>query len=123
VRFRHPLTLAAVGVLFLAVVAGAEGKRFEGYASGYIGPDHSFVVGDGFDLVFIDHQRSFTPYRVCWHLLHHSHHRCWFGETARAGGKDRIFTAAPSSVGTYIVKWTVNHRRKALWRFHNGVGD
>lgn len=122
-RFRHLLTLAVVGVFSFAAVAGAEGKRFEGYARGYIGPDHSFVVGDGFDLVFIDHQRSYTPYRVCWHRLHHSHHRCWRGETGRAGRKDQIFTAAPSSVGTYIVKWTVNHHRKALWRFHNGVGD
>lgn len=122
-RFRRLLTLAVAGVFFLATVAGAEGKRFEGYTGGNIGPDHSFVVGDGFDLVFIDHQRSYTPYRVCWHRLHHSHHRCWLGETGPAGRKDRIFTAAPSSVGTYIVKWTVNHRRKALWRFHNGVGD
>ncbi len=122
-RFRHLLTLVVAGVFFLAAVAGAEGKRFEGYTRGYIGPDHSFVVGDGFDLVFIDHQRSYTPYRVCWHRLHHSHHRCWLGETGPAGRKDRIFTAAPSSVGTYIVKWTVNHHRKALWRFHNGVGD
>jgi hypothetical protein len=123
VRLRHLLTLTVVGVFFLAAVAGAEGKRFEGYTRGYIGPDHNFVVGDGFDLVFIDHQRSYTPYRVCWHRLHYSHHRCWLGETGPAGRKDRIFTAAPSSVGTYIVKWTVNHRRKALWRFHNGVGD
>jgi hypothetical protein len=123
VRFRHLLTLAVIGVFLLAAVAGAQGKRFEGYARGSIGPDHSFVVGDGFDLIFIDHQRSYTPYRVCWHRLHHSHHRCWLGETGPAGRKDRIFTAAPSSVGTYIVKWTVNHRRKALWHFHNGVGD
>lgn len=122
-RFRRSLILAVIGVFFLAVVAGAEGKRFEGYASGSTGPDHNFVVGDGFTLVFIDQKDSFTPYRVCWHRLHHSHHRCWFGETGRAGSKDRIFTAAPSSVGTYIIKWTVNHRRKALWRFHNGVGD
>ena len=122
-RFRLSLILAVIGVFFLTVVAGAEGKRFEGYASGSTGPDHNFVVGDGFTLVFIDQKDSFTPYRVCWHRLHHSHHRCWFGETGRAGSKDRIFTAAPSSVGTYIIKWTVNHRRKALWRFHNGVGD
>jgi hypothetical protein len=45
------------------------------------------------------------------------------GETGPRGKKDRIFTAAPSNVGTYIVKWTVNHRRKALWRFYNGIGD
>lgn len=121
--FRHLLTLAVVGVAFLATAAGAEGKRFEGYTSGSTGPDHTFVVGDGFSLVFIDHQLSYTPYRVCWHRLHQSHHRCWLGETGPAGRRDRIFTAAPSSVGTYIVKWTVNHRRKALWRFHNGVGD
>ena len=122
-RFRPLLILALVGALCLASVAAAQAKRFEGYTGGYIGPDHSFVVGDGFSLVFVDHQRSFTPYRVCWHRLHHSHHRCWQGETGPAGRKDRIFTAAPSFVGTYIVKWTVNHRRKALWRFRNGVGD
>lgn len=122
-RIRHLLILVVAGVFILGAIAGAEGKRFEGYTRGYIGPDHSFVVGDGFDLVFIDHQRSYTPYRVCWHRLHHSHHRCWRGETGPAGRKDRIFTEAPSSVGTYIVKWTVNHRRKALWRFYNGIGD
>jgi hypothetical protein len=54
---------------------------------------------------------------------HHGHHRCWYGETASAGQKDRIFTAAPSSVGTYVVKWTVRHHRKAKWQFFNGVGD
>lgn len=101
----------------------AQGKRFEGYTAGVIGPDHSFVVGDGFSLVFIDHQRSFTPYRVCWHRLHHSHHRCWVGETGRRGQKDKIFTAAPSHVGKYIVKWTVHHHRKAQWWFNNGPGD
>jgi hypothetical protein len=123
VPFRRLLILAVVGVTFLATAACAEGKRFEGYTSGSAGSDHTFVVGDGFSLVFIDHQRSSTPYRVCWHRLHHSHHRCWLGETGPTGQRDRIFTAAPSSVGTYIVKWTVNHRRKAVWRFHNGIGD
>jgi len=110
-------------LLGLAVPGAAQAKRFEGYAKGFIGPDHSFVVGDGFDLVFVDHQQSFTPYRVCWHRLHHAHHRCWTGETGPRGKKDRIFTAAPDQVGKYIVKWTVNGHRKARWWFHNGVGD
>lgn len=115
--------MVAALLLGLGVSASAQEKRFEGYAKGFIGPDHSFVVGDGFDLVFIDHRQSFTPYRVCWHRLHHANHRCWFGETGSRGTKDRIFTAAPDHVGRYIVKWTVNHRRKARWWFYNGVGD
>ncbi|HET7443061.1 MAG TPA: hypothetical protein VFJ57_00225 [Solirubrobacterales bacterium] len=112
-------------VLFVAsaAAASAEAKRFSGYTEGYIGPDHDFVVGDGFSLVFVDRRQSNTPYRVCWHRLHHAHHRCWLGETGAAGRLDRIFTAAPGSVGTYIVKWSVRGHRKARWTFHNGVGD
>lgn len=123
VSFPRILILVAVGVTLLAPAASADGKRFEGFTSGSAGPDHTFVVGDGFSLVFVDHRHSYTPYRVCWHRLHHSHHRCWLGETGPAGRRDRIFTAAPSFVGDYIVKWTVNGHRKALWRFHNGIGD
>jgi hypothetical protein len=33
-------------LLGLAVTATAQGKRFEGYTEGFIGPDHSFGVGD-----------------------------------------------------------------------------
>jgi hypothetical protein len=100
VSFPRILILAAVGVTLFATAASADGKRFEGFTSGSIGPDHTFVVGDGFSLVFVDHRHSYTPYRVCWHRLHHSHHRCWLGETGPTGRRDRIFTAAPSFVGT-----------------------
>jgi hypothetical protein len=118
----------AIAILIVLAVAStaaasAEAERFSGYTEGYIGPDHSFVVGDGFSLVFIDRRRSETPYRVCWHRLHHARHRCWLGEADAAGRPDRIFTSAPGSVGTYIVKWSVQNRRKARWTFHNGVGD
>jgi hypothetical protein len=125
VAVRARAILLSVAVLLLGLVGSspAQAHRFEGYASGYIGADHSFVVGDGFDLVFIDHRQSYTPYRVCWHRLHHAHHRCWHGETGPRGKKDRIFTAAPDHVGKYLVKWTVNGHRKARWWFHNGVGD
>lgn len=92
----------------------APAKRFEGYVAGTAtGKGHHFVVGDGLNLVFVDQQQSFTGYRVCWHRLKHPHHRCWLGETGRSGHKDRIFVPAPSHYGTYIVKWTVRHRRKA----------
>lgn len=112
----------ALAMVSLAA-ATADGKRFSGYTEGYIGPDHSFVVGDGFSLVFIDRRQSDTPYRVRWHRLHQAHHRCWLGKTSAAGRPDRIFTSAPSSVGTYVVKWSVRSHRKARWTFHNGVGD
>jgi hypothetical protein len=41
VQSRLLLTLVLVGV-FLTAAASADGKRFEGYTRGYIGPDHSF---------------------------------------------------------------------------------
>ena len=108
----------------LAATASASGGRFSGYVGGAVtGAGHHFVVGDGLNLVFVDNKESFTPYRVCWHLLHHSAHRCWSGETGAAGRKDRVFTAAPGQVGTFLVKWTVRGHRKAAWSFYNGVGD
>ena len=117
--------LLFVSLLFLlASVATADARRFDGYVGGAAtGKGHHFVVGDGINLVFLDRRQSFTAYRVCWHRLHHSHHRCWSAETGRRGHKHRIFTAAPSFVGTYVVKWSVKGRRKARWSFHNGVGD
>jgi hypothetical protein len=121
---RLGLTFLSFSCLALVVASVAVAGRFDGYVGGAAsGKGHHFVVGDGINLVFVDHRHSFTPYRVCWHRLHHSHHRCWRGETGHAGRKDRIFTAAPSFAGTYIVKWAVRHRRKAIWRFSNGVGD
>lgn len=118
------LTVIVAGSFAFAFPSIAAADRFEGYVGGVAsGKGHHFVVGDGINLVFIDRRQSFTAYRVCWHRLHHSHHRCWHGETGRRGNKDRIFTAAPSFAGTYIVKWTVRHHRKAIWHFSNGVGD
>lgn len=122
--YRLILVFIVTIALVLAIGSTAAAKRFDGYVGGVAsGKGHDFIVGNGLNLVFVDRRESFTPYRVCWHRLHHSHHRCWSGETGNRGRKDRIFTAAPSVVGTYIVKWTVRHRRKAIWRFHNGVGD
>jgi hypothetical protein len=120
------ILVVAVLVLIALIVgaAAANTKRFEGYVGGTAsGRGHHFVVGDGLNLVFVDRQRSHTAYRVCWHRLGHGYHRCWFAETGLAGHKERIFTAAPSRAGTYIVKWTVDRHRKAIWRFDNGVGD
>lgn len=122
---RRFLVLLLMALAVLSVTASPTlAARFEGYVAGVAtGKGHRFVVGDGVNLVFVDRRRSFTSYRVCWHRLKHVHHRCWLGETGRRGRKDRIFASAPSRSGTYIVKWTVRHRRKAIWTFYNGVGD
>ena len=74
------LAVLVTSCLALATPSFAAGSRFDGYVGGAAsGKRHHFVVGDGINLVFVDRQRSFTPYRVCWHRLHHSHHRCWLG--------------------------------------------
>jgi len=122
---RRLLVLLLTAFTALSVTASsASTPRFEGYVGGAAtGKGHHFVVGDGLNLVFVDRRRSFTGYRVCWHRLKHAHHRCWLGETGRRGRKDRIFVPAPPRSGRYIVKWTVRHRREAIWTFYNGVGD
>jgi hypothetical protein len=121
---RCALILLITCLLAGATASAAGASRFAGYVGGAVtGAGHQFYVGDGLNLVFLDSKQSFTPYRVCWHRLHRSHHRCWSGETGPAGKKDRIFTAAPQGVGPYLVKWTVRGHRKAAWRFDNGVGD
>lgn len=121
---RIALIFTVVVLALGSTASAASASRFSGYvAGGVTGAGHNFVVGDGLFLVFVDGEQSSTPYRVCWHQLHHSHHRCWTGVTGAAGTKDRIFTAAPIAAGTFLVKWTVNHHRKATWRFTNGVGD
>lgn len=110
--------------LSFVLPSAAAGNRFEGYVGGAAtGKGHHFVVGDGINLVFVDRTSSFTSYRVCWHRLHHHHRRCWDGETGPEGRPDRIFTAAPSFSGVYIVQWSVGGHRRAQWRFYNGVGD
>lgn len=122
---RRLVLIASIACALLgATASAAAGSRFAGYVAGVAtGAGHDFVVGDGLYLVFVDTKESFTPYRVCWHRLHHPQHRCWSGETGPAGKKDRIFTAAPGAAGPYLVKWTVRHHRKAAWRFVNAVGD
>jgi hypothetical protein len=122
---RRLALIALIALALLHDTASAQATpRFAGWVAGAAtGAGHNFVVGDGLLLVFVDTKESDTPYRVCWHLVHHAQHRCWSGKTAAAGVKDRIFTAAPQAVGTYLVKWTIRHSRKATWRFSNGVGD
>jgi hypothetical protein len=111
-------------LLMITAASPAQASRFSGYVGGAAsGKGHLFFVGDGLNLVFVDRRGVNTDYRVCWHRLHHSHHRCWLGQTGARARKDRIFTAAPSQAGPYIVKWSVRHHRKAIWRFTNGVGD
>jgi hypothetical protein len=121
---RRLALIAFACALLGASASAASAPRFAGYVSGAAtGAGHEFVVGDGLYLVFVDTKESSTSYRVCWHQLHRSRHHCWTGATGPAGNKDRIFTAAPGGAGTYLVKWTVGHRRKATWRFSVGAGD
>ena len=121
---RLVLIAATILALSTAVPALASARRFEGYVGGAAtGRGHSFVLGDGLELVFVDRVRPHTRYRVCWHLLHHPRHRCRAGETGAAGHRDSIFTAAPGRAGRYLVKWTVRHHRRAAWSFTNGIGD
>lgn len=121
---RAALIVTLVFLVVASMASAASARRFSGYVAGTAtGAGHHFVVGDGLFLVFVDARRSSTPYRVCWHQLHHSQRRCWTGVTGAAGAKDRIFAAAPGAAGTFLVKWTVDHHRKATWRFVNGVGD
>jgi hypothetical protein len=121
---RFALTASLVLALLAATASAQASPRFAGCVAGSAtGAGHNFVVGDGLLLVFVDSKESNTPYRVCWHLLHYPQPRCWSGETGAAGVKVRIFTAAPTAAGTYLVRWTVRHHRKAAWSFSNGIGD
>ena len=116
-------TLVVAG-LALIMPASASADRFVGYVGGVAsGKGHHFVVGNGLNLVFRDFRRSYTPYRVCWRRVDSNHRRCWRRVTGRSAHRDRIFTAAPSRAGRYLVKWRVHGRVVARWRFHNGVGD
>lgn len=49
--------------------------------------------------------------------------RCWHRTTGATGHISRIGTDAPGRMGSYIVKWIVNDRVVAHWRFFNHVGD
>jgi hypothetical protein len=79
------------------------------------------MVGDGLNLVLTDTYRSDTPYTVCW--TRGAGRRCWHRTTGRRKHKSVIFSAAPSSVGTYRTTWYVNARAVASWTFYNAIGD
>ena len=79
------------------------------------------MVGDGLNLVFTDTYRSYTSYSVCWTRGAGRH--CWHRTTGRRKDKSVIFTAAPSSVGTYRTTWYVNGQAVASWTFYNAIGD
>jgi len=101
-------------------------RRFSGYVAGVVsGKGHSFVVGDGLDLVFRDRRASGTAYRVCWQRGNAGGIglRCWRRHTGAAGALSKILTAAPPRPGYYTVNWFVGGRVVAHWWFNNGVGD
>jgi hypothetical protein len=113
--------VALAGAL-AAGAANARTTRFHAYVGGAAtGAGHSFFVGDGVRLVFVDAFRSGTEYRVCW--TRGAGRRCWARTSARRGHPSTIFTAAPSSVGTYRTTWYVAGRPMASWTFYNGIGD
>ena len=113
--------LALAGAL-VATAADARTTRFHAYVGGAAtGAGHSFFVGDGIRLVFVDTFRSGTEYRVCW--TRGAGRRCWTRTSGRRGHASTIFTAAPSSVGTYRTTWYVAGRPIASWSFYNGLGD
>lgn len=111
-------------MLLIATPAQANAHRFAGWVGGAAtGPGHDFFVGDALDLVFVDRRHSFTPYHVCWQHAGQSNHRCWSGTTGQRRHLDRIFTAAPSAVGTFDVSWRIHGHVVAVWTFQNHVGD
>jgi hypothetical protein len=117
-------------VALVCLTAGATGgaataaqPRFQGYVAGAVtGAGHSFFVGDGLNLVFRDRRHAGTRYTACWKGPNGDKH-CWHRTTGSRGHASRIFTAAPDHVGGYIVRWTVNDRVVARWRFYNHTGD
>jgi hypothetical protein len=110
-------------LLISAATALARPRRFDGYVGGAVtGRGHSFVVGDGLNLVFRDRRHDGTRYRVCW-TDRAGAARCWSRRTGARGRANSIFTAAPEGVGRYNVRWSVNQRVVARWWFYNGIGD
>ena len=113
--------LALAGALVVST-ADARSTRFHAYLAGAAtGAGHSFFVGDGVRLVFVDTFRSGTEYRVCW--TRGAGRRCWTRTSGRRGHASTIFTAAPSSLGHYRTTWYVAGRPVASWSFFNGIGD
>jgi hypothetical protein len=119
----RPALLALVAVSLLWVTGSASAStRFHAYVGGVAtGAGHRFTVGDGLNLVFTDTYRSYTSYSVCW--TRGAGRRCWHRTTGGRKHKSVIFTAAPSSVGTYRATWYVQSRAVASWTFYNAIGD
>lgn len=112
----------ALGLALVLPFTAVAGGRFEGYVAGVgSGKGHSFIIGNGLNLVFVDHERSRTRYRVCW--TRGAGRECWSRRTGSVGKPSKIFTAAPTHVGRYVTTWYVRGRAVARWSFSNGPGD
>jgi hypothetical protein len=123
----HKLLILVALTCLTALAAGsaatAAAPRYQGYVRGAVtGPGHSFFVGDGLGLVFRDRRHAGTHYTVCWKGPV-GDKRCWHRTTGAKGHISRIGTEAPHHVGSYIVKWIINDRVVAHWRFYNHIGD
>lgn len=118
-------TLTVIAVLLAVLSAPSEARsRFGAYVGGAAtGPGHSFFVGDGLDLVFVDRGRAGTRYRVCWRKRSGGNRRCFIRRTGARGRRSVIFTPAPGAVGLFIVRWSVGRHLVARFRFVNHVGD
>jgi hypothetical protein len=122
--FKRSALLAGLALLLaLAPTAtAAPSSRVEAHVGGAVsGAGHQFMVGDGLNLVFTDNYRSYTPYKVCW--TKGTGTKCWHRTTGRRKHRSVIFTAAPSSVGTYRATWYVGGNVVAGWSFYNAIGD
>jgi hypothetical protein len=123
-----PKSILAAGILALSLAFAASpasadaSSRFGAYVGGAAtGAGHQFMVGDGLNLVFTDHHRSYTPYQVCW--TKETGTKCWLRTSGRRKHKNVIFTSAPSSVGTNRATWYVGGKAVASWSFYNAIGD
>jgi hypothetical protein len=122
VRVTSTIAVLALGAALVLPLAAIAGGRFDGYVAGVgNGEGHSFIIGNGLNLVFIDHERSRTRYRVCW--TRGSVRKCWSRSTGAVGKASKVFTAAPTHVGRYTTTWYVRGRAVARWSFSNGPGD
>src|SRR4051794_15417243 len=91
------MVLATILALAAVQPDGAFGARFSGHVSGAAtGLGHSFVVGHGLYLVFVDKNRAYNPYRVCWTRGHGTH--CWRRTTGKRRHKSKVLVAAPENV-------------------------
>lgn len=106
----------ALVVLALAAVALARGRdRFDGYVSSTGDKqEHVLYVGDPVQLVFVDREKSNTPYLAVFadgRIAQHLH-----GRTGKKGEKSRITVRNPGPRATKVfVRWVVGGEIKARW--------